>query len=266
MFILSFCSKLLIWVPISFPSLLVPCIFSFVSLCIVFNFPFVLWRNSIISVPSWLPVSLTLRLIGCLSPHCLVLFLEFWFVPSFGPYLFVLAPLLCCKGLSLKYSSALGNPLRCIVALSAREGSEREQLHLLACSAPTPLSATSLRSPRLLSLSHSPVVLLSLSSSNVWDPICQLSPHPPQSDASLQHQTLFASCPSQPLLPVCMNISSLISWLSGFHVVWLSGGSGCFLFSNWLLSFFWSFKEMKHFYLHPHLGHNSSFKFLSLVN
>ena len=63
------------------PSLLVPCIFSFISLCIDFTFssilqPF-LWA-------SWLPVFWTVHL------HCLVLFfLELWSVLSFGPYFFV---------------------------------------------------------------------------------------------------------------------------------------------------------------------------------
>ena len=39
----------------------------------------------------WLPVFWTLHLIGWLSLHCLVLFLELWFVLSFGPYFFLRA-------------------------------------------------------------------------------------------------------------------------------------------------------------------------------
>ena len=39
------------------------------------------------------------------------------------------------------------------------------------------------------------------------------------------------SCPSPPLLPVWMNVSSS-PWLSDFHTVRLSVGSGCFLFLN----------------------------------
>ena len=49
---------------------------------------------------------------------------------------------------------------------------------------------------------------------------------------------LHPSCPSLPLLPIWMNISSLILWLSAFHTVWFSGSSGYFLFLNLLLSFF----------------------------
>ena len=43
MFISSFCSKLVIWVPVSFPSLLVPCAFYFISLFKAFIFSSVLW-------------------------------------------------------------------------------------------------------------------------------------------------------------------------------------------------------------------------------
>ena len=50
MFIFSFCSKLLIWVLVSFPSLLVPCIFSYVSLCITCTPYSILWPYSVISV------------------------------------------------------------------------------------------------------------------------------------------------------------------------------------------------------------------------
>ena len=39
MFISSFCYKLLVWVPVSFLSLLLPCIFFFIALCIAFTFP-----------------------------------------------------------------------------------------------------------------------------------------------------------------------------------------------------------------------------------
>ena len=50
MFISSFCSKLLIWVPVSFPSLLVPYTFSFISLFIAFTFVYILqpyWTNPV---------------------------------------------------------------------------------------------------------------------------------------------------------------------------------------------------------------------------
>ena len=35
-------------------------------------------------------------------------------------------------------------------------------------------------------------------------------------------------CPSPPLLPLWMNVSSLTPWLSGFHTVRFSVNSGCF--------------------------------------
>ena len=50
MFIFFFCSKSLIWVLISFPSLLVPCTFSFISLYIVFTSFSILWLYSTISM------------------------------------------------------------------------------------------------------------------------------------------------------------------------------------------------------------------------
>ena len=55
------------------------------------------------------------------------------------------------------------------------------------------------------------------------------------------------------LLQVWMNVS-LTPWLSEFHVVCYSGSSGCLLFLNWLLFFFWLCKEAKHFYLHLYLS------------
>ena len=51
-------------------------------------------------------------------------------------------------------------------------------------------------------------------------------------------------CPSPLLLLVWINVSSLIPWLSGFHTVQFSVSSGCFLFLNLLLSFFWSGEEV----------------------
>ena len=65
---------------------------------------------------------------------------------------------------------------------------------------------------------------------------------------------LHPSCPSAPLLPVWMNVSSLTPWLSGFHIVQFSGSSGWLLFFTLLLSIFWLCKEAKCIYLHFHLG------------
>ena len=67
--------------------------------------------------------------------------------------------------------------------------------------------------------------------------------------------------PFHPLLSVWMNISSLTPWLSDFHTIWLSSNSGCFLFSNLLLSLFWLCKEAKCIYLHRHLGKKSTILF-----
>ena len=59
---------------------------------------------------------------------------------------------------------------------------------------------------------------------------------------------LYPSCPSLPLLPVWMNVSSLTLWLSDFHTVQFSVSSDCFLFLNLLLSFFWLCKEAQCIY------------------
>ena len=111
MFISSFCSKLLIWVPVSFLSLLVPflsllvpCTFSFISLCIAFTFPPVCDQTHPLLKTAWLPVFWTLQLIGWLFLHCLLLFLDLWWVLSFGLYFFVSVSLLHSKGWSLRYS------------------------------------------------------------------------------------------------------------------------------------------------------------------
>ena len=48
----------------------------------------------------------------------------------------------------------------------------------------------------------------------------------------------------------------LTPWLSEFHEVWFSGTSCSSLFLSWLLSFFCFCEEVKHFYLHLHLGWN----------
>ena len=87
-------------------------------------------------------------------------------------------------------------------------------------------------------------------------PVCNLPPH-------WIHQWLpcHESCPpgwmSPSLLPVWMNISSLTPWLSDFHRVQFSVSSGCFLFLNLLLSFFWLCKKAQCVYLCLHLGQKS---------
>ena len=130
MFTSSFCSKSLS--PGFFPFTVVSYIFSFSSVCIAFIPSFCDWAQSFLWAP-WLPVFWTLHLIGCLSPHHLVLFLEFLSVLSFVPYFFVSTHLLHCKMWSLRYSPEWSNPLPDVVALYVGEGSEREQCLLLAC-------------------------------------------------------------------------------------------------------------------------------------
>ena len=76
-----------------------------------------------------------------------------------------------------------------------------------------------------------------------WPPCCESSP---------------PGCPSPPLLPLWMNVSSLTPWLSDFHTVRFSGSSGCLLFLNLLLSFFWLCKEAPCIYLSLHLSQKSS--------
>ena len=56
--------------------------------------------------------------------------------------------------------------------------------------------------------------------------VCHLVQPMPCSESSLP------SCPSLPLLPVWMNVSSLSPWLSDFLTVRFSVSSGCFLFLN----------------------------------
>ena len=72
----------------------------------------------------------------------------------------------------------------------------------------------------------------------MWDHgVCLLQPGLPHS--TIHHLTGSSSrhlatspvhpgCPSPPLRPVCMNVSSLSPWLSGFHTVRFSVSCGCF--------------------------------------
>ena len=61
--------------------------------------------------------------------------------------------------------------------------------------------------------------------------VCQPQPCPALVLQPLScHESSLPSCPSPPLLPVWMNVSSLTPWLSDFHTVRFSVHSGCFLF------------------------------------
>ena len=83
---------------------------------------------------------------------------------------------------------------------------------------------------------------------------------PPTQHTAQHHSTgTWVALPWQipkslPLLLVWMNVSSLTAWLLDFHTVWFSGSSGCVLFLNLLLSFFWLCEESQCVYLHLHLG------------
>ena len=97
----------------------------------------------------------------------------------------------------------------------------------------------------------------------MWDcPVCQLPPHqvcqPPPC-----HESSPPGCPSPPLLPVWMNVSSSTLGMSVFHTVQFSVSSGCCLFLNFLLSFFWLCEEAQCIYLCFHLGWRSCFLFNS---
>ena len=91
MFLSSFWSTPLIWVPVSFASLLIPCTFSFVSLSIGFIFSSSFRTNSTNSVSV-----LITSVLNCASDRLAIssllscIFLELWCVFSFGPYFFVL--------------------------------------------------------------------------------------------------------------------------------------------------------------------------------
>ena len=89
-------------------------------------------------------------------------------------------------------------------------------------------------SPELCGLSVSPVVPPGFSTCECGT-ACSASHH-------LAACPLHPGCPSPPLLLVRRNVS-LTPWLSEFHTVWLSGSSGCFLFLNLLLCFFWLCEE-----------------------
>ena len=86
MLISSFCSKSLIWVLVSFPSLLVPCIFFFISLYTAFTSSCILRPYSTISVSI-----LITSVLNCASDRLAIssslsVFLKLWSVLSLGPY------------------------------------------------------------------------------------------------------------------------------------------------------------------------------------
>ena len=111
MFISSFWYKLLIWVLVSFLSLLVPYSFSFISFCIAFTSSSILRPSLTISVSI-----LITSVLNSASDRLAYLFITwfcFWNFDLFfhlGHIFFVLACLLHSKGWSLRYSPGQGNP------------------------------------------------------------------------------------------------------------------------------------------------------------
>ena len=96
----------------------------------------------------------------------------------------------------------------------------------------------------------------------MWDHLLHqpLPGHLTLSDScSFAVHPLHPGCLSPFLLPVWMNVSSLNPWLLDFHIIRFSGSSGCFLFLNLLLSFFWLCKETQCIYTSIFAG--SHFKF-----
>ena len=140
MFLSSFWSNPLIWVLVSLLSLLVPCIYFFISLFKAFTSSSILvtilnhfCEHLITSVLN----SASDRLSMSLS---LSSFSGFLSVLSFGPHFFVSMHLLYCKGWRLRYSPGQGNPPCWVVSLYVGRGQRGNNA---ACSALTPLLVTS---------------------------------------------------------------------------------------------------------------------------
>ena len=88
----------------------------------------------------------------------------------------------------------------------------------------------------------------------------------------LVHQLMLCHMSSLLRLPVSTPSTSLDEcflfspWLLDFHMVWFSDSSGCFLFSNLLLSFFWLCEEVKYICLCLQFGWKSSKVSFLLIN
>ena len=136
MFLSSFCSKPLIWVLVSFPSLLVPCRFLFISYNATFIAAWVFFMLLKYPVNSWSILITSVlncasdRLAISLLPSC-IFFWSFYLFFHLGHFFFVSVLLLHSKGWSLWCSPGRSNTPCCIVTLYVGEGSEREQWSLL---------------------------------------------------------------------------------------------------------------------------------------
>ena len=102
----------------------------------------------------------------------------------------------------------------------------------------------------LHSLSHSPLVPPGLSAHDcgqwkVHNPLPRWIHQPPP----CRESSLPISAPPT----IWMNVSSLTPWLSDSPTVRFSVNSGCFLFLNLLLTFFWLCEEAQCVYLCLHL-------------
>ena len=118
MFVSSLYSKLLIWVPISFSSLMVPCIFFFMSPCIAFTFPSILRPYSTIAVSILITRVLNFesdRLAISLSLSSIFGALIYSFIWAFFFFFFFcLTHPLHYEGHNLTYSSGRDNSNRCM--------------------------------------------------------------------------------------------------------------------------------------------------------
>ena len=95
--------------------------------------------------------------------------------------------------------------------------------------------------------------------SRMWDLLVQVLQLPPCCEFFLP------GCPSPPLRPVWMNVSSLTLWWLHFHTVQVSGSSNCFLFLNLSLSFFWLWEEAQWIFQCLHLGQKSHYLYFLFV-
>ena len=68
-------------------------------------------------------------------------------------------------------------------------------------------------------------------SASAWT-ACVFLPHSASLGPPQPRESSPPGCPSPPLLPVWMNVSSLSPWSSDFHTVRFSVSFGCFLFLN----------------------------------
>ena len=132
MFLSSFWSIPLIWVPVSFSSLLVPYTFSFVTLSIAFIFSSNLQPNSTNSVSILITSVLNCAfgrlaipsLLSCIFSGALI-YSFIWAIFFF--FFFLVLACLLCKGAELRCLPRRGNPPRSTVMLYVGEGSKREQ-------------------------------------------------------------------------------------------------------------------------------------------